>query len=107
MVSPETFKQNMSFLVVLLIGLAVFVALLIAAWTGLKIWLWHCAVRAERKKDGGLKFRPDGRPYPPSSRGICDACGGSYDKVYFLDSHQRVCPACFQEISDAQNPKPA
>lgn len=91
----------MALIIVLLIAVAIPVLLIIGAWTGIKIWLWRRAVRAEKKKDYQLKHRPDGRPYPPSGRGICDNCGQAVDKVYFMESNQRLCPACYSNSSDA------
>lgn len=52
------------------------------------------AQRAYRKD----KFRPDGQPYPPSDRGICNTCGQAFEKVYFLEANQRACPQCYQQL---------
>jgi len=44
------------------------------------------------------RFRPDGLPYPPCKRGMCDACVRPFEKVYYLPSGQRLCPECYQTI---------
>jgi len=44
------------------------------------------------------KYRPDGQPYPPTRRGLCDNCGLACEKVYYLSSGARLCPDCYQEF---------
>ena len=39
---------------------------------------------------------PDGKPYPPSGRGLCDNCSKVVEKVYFLPSGRRLCPKCYK-----------
>lgn len=41
-------------------------------------------------------FRPDGLPYPPTGRGMCDACERAFEKVYYLPTGRRLCPECYE-----------
>jgi hypothetical protein len=68
------------------------VVLVIAAWTAIKLMIWHMRDRGDEAKHRRETFRPDGVPYPPASRGLCDRCGRSFEKVYHLPSGERLCP---------------
>ncbi len=39
---------------------------------------------------------PDGKPYPPSGRGLCDNCSKVVEKVYFIPSGRRLCKRCYK-----------
>jgi len=61
----------------------------------IKAWLKGLELRAWRKVAKDQKLRPDGIPYPPSGRGMCDTCEKAYDKVYYLPDGRRICPGCY------------
>jgi len=86
------FAGNIALLIGLLIALAVGLFVVIAAWTSIKLIIWrtreHRAEAAHRRET----LRPDGVPYPPASRGLCDRCGQTFEKVYYLPSGERLCP---------------
>jgi hypothetical protein len=46
-------------------------------------------------------YDADGRPRPPSARGLCDGCARASEKVYFLPSGRRLCEACYATVSTA------
>jgi len=62
-------------------------------------WFCHWATqRAARKEMLLSRMGPDGQPYPPSGRGLCDACQKSSDKVYYMPSGQRLCVKCYGKL---------
>lgn len=83
---------NIFFLIGLLLVLAVGVILLIALLMGFKLWRWNRAERRARNAHLRERYRPNGEPYPPAARGICDRCGHVSEKVYHLPTGQRLCP---------------
>jgi hypothetical protein len=94
--SLETFRANIHLLMGLLFFLAVGVVFLIVTWTGIKLYIRHVRERREQERWHREHFRPDGLPYPPASRGLCDRCGGSFEKVYYLSSGERLCPKDYE-----------
>jgi hypothetical protein len=82
---------NIFFLVGVLLALGVGMFLLVALLTGLKLWRWSRAERQIRDEYMRERYRPDGQPYPPAARGICDRCGGAFEKVYYLPTGQKLC----------------
>jgi hypothetical protein len=94
--SLEVFRDNIHLLIGLLFFLAVGAVALIVTWTGIKLYIWHVRERRERERLHREQFRPDGLPYPPASRGLCDRCGRSVEKVYYLSSGERLCPEDYE-----------
>ena len=74
-----------------------FIALVVAViiFACLKASLRDKSAARAKEKDRKEKFRPDGTAYPPFGRGFCDNCNGAFDKVYYLPSGMRLCPACY------------
>ncbi|MCK4276914.1 MAG: hypothetical protein KAX78_10400 [Phycisphaerae bacterium] len=62
----------------------------------------HAARRAYR-----AKFARDGRPYPPTGRGMCDSCSRSFETVYHLPSGNRLCPKCYRTYCSTTRAQPA
>ena len=52
------------------------------------------------------KIGPDGKPYPPHGRGICDVCKNACEKVYFKPDGKRICQPCY-DASCRHEPGPA
>ncbi len=98
MVDPRTFALNIYFIVGAVIALAIVVVIVIALSTGVNIVFWKRSRVQAEQQEHRRKFRPDGQPYPPAARGLCDRCQRVYEKVYHLPSGQRRCPACYAEF---------
>jgi hypothetical protein len=64
----------------------------------LKSLLWQNRKRRAYRQAMKEKYRPDGQPYPPTGRAMCDACQKPYEKVYHLPSGQRLCTDCYESL---------
>ena len=95
MVDFGTFGPNIFLLIGLLLAAGLLFVVIFVAWTGLKIGLWQWRRRQAAEEEHRRRFRPDGRPYPPSSRGICGRCARTCETVYHLPDGVRLCPECF------------
>lgn len=62
----------------------------------LKWQIWRISKRRAERLAHMIKFRPDGLPYPPAGRGMCDACEKAHEKVYHLPSGRRLCTDCYE-----------
>ncbi len=91
----KMFKQNILVLIGILIVGAVLLVVLFAAWVALRAWLWNRTKAASDRERYREKYAPDGQPYPPAAAGVCDRCGRTFGKVYYLPDGQRLCPKCF------------
>jgi len=56
------------------------------------------AGRYAQYRGGRARLRPDGTPYPPVGRGMCDRCARPFENVYHLPSGKRLCPACYHNL---------
>jgi hypothetical protein len=74
---------------------AIGIALLIATVTAVKCVLLPGKMEAGEEQARQEKLRPDGLPYPPGGRGMCDACRKPFSKVYYMPSGERLCRACY------------
>ncbi len=92
----DSFALDMRLLLGLLVFLGLLLILVVAAWTGAKIWIHHAKLKQERRE--GFKRTHDrhGRPLPPTAEGICEQCQTPSDKVYHLPSGRRLCAACYE-----------
>ena len=86
----------------------------IVAINWLRRWARQRAGRLEAFRE---KYLPDGLPYPPSGRGMCDSCGKPSEKVYYVPSGVRpnetsttvrLCESCYraQETDGQDHPAP-
>lgn len=98
MVDPRTFGLNMYLIIGAVIALVILVVVAIALSTGANIFFWQRSRARAEQQDRRRKLRPDGQPYPPAARGLCDRCQRVYETVYHLPSGQRRCPACYEEM---------
>ena len=57
---------------------------------------WRAAVRKACRQTEAARIRPDGKPFPPAERGMCDACRRPFEKVYYLPDNRRLCPGCYK-----------
>lgn len=97
-VDMRMWAVNMYFLLGLLVALTVLAVVTIVVIAVIRARLWQASVKRAERKDWQLKHRPDGQPYPPSGRGICDSCQKQSEKVYYLESGPRVCPECYEKM---------
>jgi len=91
----KMFGMNIYLLIALLIAAVIVLAIVLAAWTSLNIGMWQRQKRKAEQEERLRKLRPDGQPYPPAARGICDRCSRGLEKVYHLPSGRRLCPDCY------------
>jgi hypothetical protein len=95
-VDPTTLGRNLFLIIGGLICLLAAGLLVLVAWTAIKYWRWNARqARAERERQAG-KIDADGRPLPPSGRGLCHRCESVHESVYCLPTGRRLCPACYQ-----------
>lgn len=72
----------------------VIVAFVLLGW--LKATLWQARVGKAAIASRIASTGPDGKPNPPSGRGLCDNCGKVLEKVLFLPSGRRLCKKCYK-----------
>jgi hypothetical protein len=97
-VDQQTLFINMMLLVSLLVLGVIGLILLIAAWTGVKIGLWHFRRKRAERDEQSRKQAPGGASGLPVGRGLCSRCGTVSDPVYHLPSGERCCPACYRQF---------
>ncbi len=96
-VDKKTLGQNLYFLIGFWIFVVLAVIALIATLTMKNYLKWraekeHYAIERRKKL-----FAPDGTPYPPAARGLCDNCGKAFEKVYHLKTGRRLCKSCYEK----------
>ncbi|MDY7009374.1 MAG: hypothetical protein SVV80_01295 [Planctomycetota bacterium] len=84
-------------MVVPLVLLFLFI-LIISVIVILKWQIWRMSKRRAERLAHMTRFRPDGLPYPPSGRGMCDVCEKAHEKVYHLPSGRRLCADCYESL---------
>lgn len=89
---------NIMFLLGLLFVLAVSAVVLYILIGYVRARLWHARMERAERAEYERTHHPDGRPLPPTGRGFCDNCAASFEKVYFLESGTRLCPACYRKL---------
>ena len=60
--------------------------------------IWRAWTAHLQRRDEKQRLRPDGKPYPPAGRGLCDNCQRVFAKVYYLESDARLCPDCYHDF---------
>jgi hypothetical protein len=87
------------FCVILLIALVMLVtAAIIAALTVRNMRRSQRQTATVQAEWQAERFDEDGQPLPPFARGLCDVCHKAFDKVYYLPSGRRLCPACYTTV---------
>ncbi len=104
-VDPKTFGQNLYLIIGAVLLLIVLLCVVISIWTGVNVAFWRRARKQAEAQEQRRKFGPDGQPYPPVARGMCDRCHRVYEAVYHLPSGERRCPACYD--TEPQSPRPS
>ena len=91
----------------LLVIVPIVVALLFVAVLSLIIAIkWWRFSHRQKRADAEARaaaLRPDGLPYPPAGRGMCEACTRAFDKVYFMPNGRRLCPDCYHSSEMPQD----
>lgn len=64
------------------------------------------AAKLSQEATGSATHQFDGTPFPPASRGMCDACSKAFDWVYHLPEGRRLCPACFHAAEGYKHAPP-
>lgn len=72
----------------------VILAFFLLGW--LKVALLRISLEKAAVASRMASIGPDGKPYPPSGRGLCDKCSKVVEKVYFLPSGRRLCKRCYK-----------
>lgn len=96
MTQLQMFGLNLWFLIELLVCGFFALVLLIASWTGIKIWLFQRGQSRAERENRRRKFDSGGRPIAPSAPGVCHQCGAAFREVHHLPSGERLCPTCYQ-----------
>ena len=76
--------------------LAIFVLAVVGILIGISWARWNRKQKQAKREAHAMKYRPDGVPYPPTGRGMCDCCERASEKVYFMDDGTRACPECYE-----------
>lgn len=90
----EMFSQNIRLLIGILLVLVVGGGLIIAAWTGLRVWFFRKRQDQSERDERRKKIGRDGRLLPPRAKGICQQCLKAGD-VFHLPDGRRLCPDCY------------
>jgi hypothetical protein len=108
-VGPKVFGANLMLLLAVLVVLLIVAAMVLAVWVWLRIRRTHARQREAQRQAELRRIGPDGRPYPPRARGLCEACQGLFNTVYHLPSGRRLCEACYAEAvgDEAERTAPA
>ncbi len=97
----EMFGLNITLLIGLLTAGVIGLVLFFALWTGIKIFLFRRRLRQGELQHELAQRDAKGRLLPPTTPGVCHACGKAYRKVHHLPSGQRYCPDCYRAIQNA------
>lgn len=88
--------QNIYWLIGLLIFGGFALAVVLALYIGIRMYLFNAGQKKSLEEYHRQTRRADGRMYPPSAVGKCDACGRICKKVYFVRSGELLCPECYE-----------
>lgn len=103
-VDPRTLALNIYLLIGALLALGVIALVVLAIWTAANCGVWQARRRRAEAEQHRRRFRPDGQPYPPASRGMCDRCARACETVYHEASGERLCPTCYDRAHGLTSP---
>lgn len=73
--------------------------------TFLKWRFWEARVRRARRRAQQERMGPDGKPYPPDSRGLCDGCQKAAEIVFYPPEGGKLCKPCYDaKRKDSEEP---
>jgi len=93
LVDAHTLGASLFYLIGLLLAAGLGAAALIGVWTLLKIVIWKSQRRRAEAEYRDKRRAADGKPLPPVTRGICEACGAQHAEVLHLSTGERLCRA--------------
>jgi hypothetical protein len=96
----EHWARNLFPLLLFLGTLVVSAVLAVILFAYVRGVIWRAWTDYLQRRDARQKARPDGTPYPPAGRCLCDKCQKHFEQVYFLDSGTRLCPDCYRHKSE-------
>ena len=107
---PANFVIGIHLLIGALVVLAVVLLVALAAYIAVRHYKRQAAIAMERRAAEAAKYRPDGLPYPPTGRGLCDRCH-AVGLVYHAPQ-QKLCKTCYlalfaQGMAAAPTDRPA
>ncbi|MFP4052868.1 MAG: hypothetical protein ACLFV7_03290 [Phycisphaerae bacterium] len=89
--------------VLMVVGIVVGILLVTLVHWGIRGALRRHSIAAAKR----AKRQPDGRPWPPHCRGLCDRCANPADRVYHMPEGRRLCHACYVSLGlDGGSPPP-
>jgi hypothetical protein len=95
-VDPQTLGANLFLLIGVLLIVVIVLILMLGGWVAIKAWIWQARRDRAQHQRQQERLRPDGKPYPPMGRGMCDQCARAFERVYFLPTGRRLCPDCYK-----------
>lgn len=90
--------ENIILYMVALFGMLLLLVAVFVAFVLLRAYLRQKKIKRLQNEDYLATIGPNGKPYPPSDRGICHSCQEAFEKVYFLPSGQRLCQSCYEKF---------
>lgn len=94
----EYFAANIFLILAMFLALFVAAGILLMIWVAAKTLLRHYRVRQAFLEHYRSTHFPDGRPLPPTSRGLCHRCLNVFDEVFHLCDGTKLCRACFDVL---------
>lgn len=96
MVDQATFAFNLALIIGALLALGLLVITLYSAWTLARVLVSLYRNRRAMREYLQRCRLPDGSPLPPQGMGICEHCGRRGNDIFFPQSGEETCPACFR-----------
>lgn len=91
----QTFGLNIHLLIGILLLLTIGAVLVIAVWTGVKVWLFRKQQESAERQVRRSKIGRDGRVLPPRGAGFCEKCQKA-GEVFHLPDGRRLCESCYE-----------
>ena len=105
---PCLAMSYVEFYAYLLIILPIIVVLLIlgsiVTITGIKMYRTKRRQKQAQCEIQAKRIRPDGRPYPPTARGMCQNCKQVSEMIYYMPSGEKLCRGCYHQTELAEAP---
>lgn len=91
----QMFGLNIHLLIGILLVLSIGAFLVIAVWTGVKVWLFRKQQETAEREGQRRKIGRDGRALPPRAAGFCEKCQKP-GEVFHLPDGRRLCVTCYE-----------
>lgn len=114
MIDPKLFYLMLYILLALLVLVPIGIILVIFLITAIKMWRKEASIRAAAAQAYAEAHGPDGKPYPPSCRGLCEHCSQYDARIFHIQDGPKLCATCYAkhiakeppEIPPIQNEQP-